>query len=85
VAYRIAFRPRVERTVLQLPQAVRTRVRSAMAGLAVVPRPRDCRKLVGTADLRRIRVGSYRVVYTVDDSARLVTIVKVGHRRDVYR
>jgi mRNA interferase RelE/StbE len=48
------------------------------------PRPPGCRKLAGE-DLFRIRVGDYRVVYSIDDDARHVIIVRTGHRREVYR
>lgn len=53
--------------------------------LAVDPRPQWSEKLAGRSDLYRVRQGNYRVVYSVDDHDRLVDIVKVGHRRDVYR
>ena len=51
--------------------------------LGVDPRPRGCEKLSGQTRYR-VRQGQYRVLYEVDDSRRLVTITKVGHRRDVY-
>jgi len=53
--------------------------------LADEPRPDGSRKLRGAGDLYRIRVGSYRVVYEIDDSIRIVVISRIGHRRDVYR
>ena len=52
--------------------------------LADNPRPHGCEKLTGQARYR-IRQGRYRVVYAVDDESRTVLVVKVGHRRDVYR
>ncbi|MGH9101893.1 MAG: type II toxin-antitoxin system RelE family toxin [Acidimicrobiales bacterium] len=54
-------------------------------GLADDPRPRGCEKLAGMADAWRIRSGNYRVVYTIDDHVQVVTITRVGHRREVYR
>ena len=53
--------------------------------LASLPRPSGSEKLAGRRNLFRIRQGSYRVIYCVDDQLRVVDIVKVGHRRDVYR
>jgi len=50
-----------------------------------VPRPRGTRKLAGHDDLLRIRVGTYRVIYSVVAKRLVVLILKVGHRRDVYR
>jgi mRNA interferase RelE/StbE len=49
------------------------------------PRPAGCTKLAGTADGYRIRVGDYRIVYLIDDAAQIVTVTRVGHRREVYR
>jgi len=48
------------------------------------PRPKGCIKLSGTKDEYRIRVGNYRVLYTIEDNVLLVQVFKVGHRKDVY-
>ena len=61
------------------------RVMDRIRGLAGDPRPPGCEKLAGMANAWRIRSGNYRVVYTVDDRAQVVTITRVGHRREVYR
>ena len=53
--------------------------------LATQPRPSGSEKLAGRANLYRVRQGNYRVIDSVDDQSRVVDIVKVGHRRDVYR
>jgi mRNA interferase RelE/StbE len=52
--------------------------------LADNPHPAGCKKLEGYKDLWRIRVGDMRVVYVIDDSAKLVSVVRVAHRREVY-
>jgi len=62
----------------------RQRIVAAILSLADDPRPSGCRKLSGK-DKYRIRCGDYRVVYSVLDVILVVTIVKVGHRSDVYR
>ena len=62
-------------------QRIVTRIRS----LATEPRPAGCEKLAGISALFRIRQGHYRVVYVVDDAQRTVEVIKVAHRRDVYR
>ena len=49
------------------------------------PRPLGCEKLSGHEDRYRVRQGDYRVVYAVDDAEKMVLIVKIGHRREVYR
>ncbi len=77
----------IERTALRALERIerrdRDRITDAIRGLATDPRPAGCVALQGRAGYR-IRVGSYRVVYEVDDGVRIVTVAKVGHRRDVY-
>ena len=60
------------------------RLRGAIWELGDDPKPHGCRKLSGR-DGWRIRVGDYRVIYEIDDEAREVTVLDVGHRRDIYR
>ena len=75
-----------------LPHGIRDRVIEAIQKLAEEPRPRGARKLAG--EMRgacglsppvRVRIGEYRVLYDVDDEAQKITILRVKHRRDVYR
>lgn len=63
----------------------RQKVVDRIAALADEPRPPGCEKLAGHLDRYRVRIGSYRVVYSVDDASQAVCVVKVGHRKDVYR
>jgi mRNA interferase RelE/StbE len=67
------------------PRAVRARIVSRIQGLKSVPRPPGSQKLAGGGERYRIRQGAYRIVYSVDDDSGIVEIVKIGHRRDVYR
>ena len=67
------------------PKKLRQRVAAALERLALDPRPAGCERLAGVSDACRIRQGDHRAVFTIDDKARLVTIVKVGYRREVYR
>ena len=53
--------------------------------LATQPRPSGSEKLAGRPNLYRVRQGNYRVIYSVDDQSLFVDVIKVGHRRDVYR
>lgn len=66
------------------PSATRQRIEAKIASLATDPRPHDCTKLAG-ADAYRVRVGDYRIVYDVADAVRIVTVIHVGHRREIYR
>jgi len=67
------------------PRRERQRIARTIAALAEAPRPRGCEKLSGRGDRYRVRQGSYRIIYAVDDAALLVDVVKIGHRSEVYR
>ena len=68
-----------------LPKSVASRVESAIVELADNPRPAGSLKMKDRKDTWRIRVGRYRVVYEIHDEVLVVIIVRVAHRRDVYR
>ena len=82
--YRLEFRPAALRALRKLDSETVTRVRGALALLAREPRPPGARKLSGR-DAYRVRVGKYRIIYTIEDAERLVVVVVIGHRSDVYR
>jgi mRNA interferase RelE/StbE len=63
----------------------RRRIVARINALSIDPRPDGCEKLAGLEDRFRLRQGSYRIVYAVDDRGQSVEVVKIGHRRDVYR
>jgi mRNA interferase RelE/StbE len=63
----------------------RQRIAAAISALADEPRPHGSEKLSGAKDRHRIRIGDYRVVYGIEDDVLTVWVVKVGHRREVYR
>ena len=85
MTYRIEFAPRVKRQLRDLPRAVQLRLTTRVDALAVNPRPRGVKKLVGEPDLYRLRVGYYRIIYQIRDEQLVILVVKIGHRRDVYR
>jgi mRNA interferase RelE/StbE len=66
-------------------QETLTRLIEKIQALATEPRPQGAEKLAGRSNLLRVRQGNYRVIYSVDDQARMVDVIKIGHRRDVYR
>jgi len=82
--YRIDLSRRAEKDLDRLPPLGAARVIAALRGLADDPRPRGAGKLVNVEGYR-IRVGVYRIIYEVDDAARVVTVYRVRHRREVYR
>jgi len=83
--YRVEFGRRAARDFRRLSTDIQRRIDSAIQGLANDPRPPGCKKLAGEDSLWRIRVGDYRIVYQVQDDALLVIVLKVGHRREIYR
>ena len=83
MTYSLDIGRRPQKDLGKLLNETAARLRRAIASLAENPRPPGCLKLVGGPEWR-VRVGDYRVVYTIDDDTRVVTIVAVGHRRDIY-
>lgn len=67
------------------PKKVRHRVVERIQALAVDPRPPGCEKLSGSANLYRVRQGMWRIIYQIREAELVVIVVKVGHRRDVYK
>lgn len=83
--YRIELTRTARKVLLGLGASDRRRIERAIDGLASDPRPRGYQKLEGSDSALRIRVGHYRVIYDINDDVLLVLVLKVGHRRDVYR
>jgi len=81
--YRIELRPAAARALRKLDPQIRPRIQGAIALLARDPRPPAARALQGRPGFR-IRVGDYRIIYTIADDVLLVVVVTIGHRRDVY-
>jgi len=82
--YEVRVKPSAERELDRLPAAVFDRIAKAILELEASPRPHGSIKLRGV-DEYRLRVGSYRILYCIDDARRVVEVMAVGHRRDVYR
>ena len=84
--YRLHLKASAAREIESLPsKRDRQRVITRISALADDPRPPGTQKLAGHRDRYRLRQGSYRILYRIDDALALVEIVKVGHRREVYR
>lgn len=84
--YRLLIKPSAQKELEAAgTQTIRIRIVERIQSLASNPRGAGCEKLAGFADRYRVRQGNYRIVYTIDDERREVTIQKVGHRREVYR
>ena len=83
-SYRIEVKRSAAKELEVLPVKDRRRIVSKIGALVNNPRPAGCEKLSGR-EKYRLRQGAYRILYAIDDDRQLVTVVKVGHRRDVYR
>ena len=82
--YEILFRESVYKDLHAIPKTALKKILSRIERLAEDPRPAGCQKLTG-ADLFRVRQGVYRIVYSIHDRTMVIHVVRVGHRREVYR
>ena len=83
-SYSIEWKRSAAQELKKLPREVVGRILTAVEQLATEPYPSGVRKLVGAEHTYRIRVGDYRIIYSVMASALIIEIIRVGHRRDVY-
>lgn len=82
--YSIRIKRSAEKEMDRLPREVFSRIKAAILRLENHPRPMGAKKLQG-ADDHRLRVGAYRILYSIDDRLRIIEIIAVGHRREIYR
>ena len=82
--FELRFKPSVAKDLRGIPKTEVRRLLNRIESLRDDPRPAGCEKLSGR-ELYRVRRGVYRVIYSVDDAAVVVEVIKVGHRREVYR
>jgi len=85
VTYSLAILPAALRQLTELPRLEQRRLKERIDRLAVDPRPPGVKRLHGRREYLRLRSGDYRAIYTVDDDRFTVLIIKIGHRREVYR
>lgn len=83
--YRIEIKLSAQKELAQLPKPMAQKIATQIRALAENPRPYGCKKLVGTEHSYRIRVNDYRVVYSVFDQQLMVQVIKLAHRKDVYK
>jgi mRNA interferase RelE/StbE len=82
--YSLEIKQSAQKELDALDDALFTRIDRKILALADNPRPAGCKKLKGYQDQWRIRIGNYRVVYTIDNTTKTVTVTHVAHRREVY-
>jgi mRNA interferase RelE/StbE len=85
VNYNIEYTPRAGRDFKKLDKAIQRQILPKIEGLAKNPRPHGAEKLEGEENLYRIRSGDYRIIYQIQDKALLILLVRLGHRREIYR
>ena len=83
--YNVAIARRAIKSIAGLPRNQQRRIRAAIDLLAEGPRPPNCVALTGEESVYRVRVGDYRIIYEVIDDRLVIHVIRVGHRRDVYR
>ncbi len=83
-AYKVHFKASVEKDFTTIPKKDLKKILKRIGELADNPRPSGCEKLTGQ-ERYRLRQGRYRIVYSIQDDELTVWVVKVGHRKDIYR
>jgi len=84
-SYKLLIKPSAVKEIESAPKKDRVRIINRIQGLSSDPRPPGCEKLSGHDDRYRVRQGTYRIVYSVSDASLVVCVVKVGHRKEIYR
>lgn len=85
MTYRIEFSRYAQKQFRKLPPQIQQRLEPQIDALTEKPRPSGAKKLEGEDNQYRIRVGDYRIVYKIHDAVLLVILLRIGHRREVYR
>jgi len=83
--YLLESRPTVKKDIKNLPKSVISRCKSVILSLAENPLPVGAIKLKNYSSTYRIRFGNYRIIYLVDNKKSIITVLKIGHRKDIYR
>ena len=84
-SYLVTFAKSASKELSRLDAPLVKRIIAKTETLAIEPRPPGCKKLEGSVNEWRIRIGDYRVIYTIDDTVKVVDVSAVRHRSDAYR
>ena len=85
MTYAALLLPVAEREWRKLPREIQPRINRTLLALEDTPRLHGVTKLSGSSDRWRVRVGNYRIIYRIDDTGCQVTVLRIAHRRQVYR
>ena len=83
--YDIQFKASAAKEFRKLTSDIKARIQTAINALKAEPRPAGAKKLAGIPNLYRIRTGDYRIIYEIDEDSQIITVTRVGHRRDAYK
>lgn len=83
--YFLLYKQSVDKDLRKLPRQIRAQIVCKIQSLATEPRPQTSTKLRGSTDLYRLRHADYRIIYQIENNRLVILIIKIGHRRDVYR
>jgi mRNA interferase RelE/StbE len=83
--YKIIFKKTAEKNLGKLPGSISERIVLKIKALKENPRQQGVKKLAGSTNLYRIRIGDYRVIYSIFEQVLIIEIIRVGHRKDVYK
>ncbi len=84
-SYKIEWKQSAKKELKKLDKQIVPRILQAVENLVDNPYPSGSKKLIGSDSIYRIRVGDYRIVYNIKSSVLIIEIIKVGHRREIYR
>ncbi len=82
--FKIFFKASVQKDIRRIPDVVLERIKKKILALTENPYPEDSVKLQGQKTIYRVRVSNYRIVYDVEKEIRIITVIRIGHRKDVY-
>jgi len=83
--YNVILSPKVQKSIKSFPDDYVIKIHKSLSSLAKNPRPFGCVKLSGSENHYRIRIGIYRVIYSIKDDILTVEVIKIDHRKNVYR
>ena len=84
-SYKIQWKRSAKKELKKLDKQIIVRILQAIENLVANPYPSGSKKLIGSDSIYRIRVGDYRIIYNIQSSVLIIEIIKVGHRREIYR
>ena len=84
MSYSIVIKESALKQLEKVPKIFSKKIEKLIDSLSENPRPVGVKKLKGTKDLYRVRVGDYRIIYSIDEDVKIVDVRKIGHRKDIY-